>query len=212
LFSVGRWGSPRFQDRPLLFIAPVYCACLLRQFFQRTPEPMAEPQDIMVNEDARLIPMWSVVLAVVGFTLVEYYFWMVLPTQSHHMPPLGLRIYLNISWGLLAALYFLMVGYVSRDAPRRAMSPRFWMLLCFVMPGGIGAVLYFLLRQPLISRCEACGTFVQGSYHFCPQCNYQLQVSCGRCFSPVRGADQFCTRCGHALGDDEIPRRLRALG
>ena len=79
--------------------------------------------------------------------LVEYYFWMVAPEQRHHAPPaLGLRIYFNLSWGLLAALYFLMVGYVSKDAPRRAMSTRFWMLICFVMPGGIGAVLYFLLR------------------------------------------------------------------
>jgi len=49
----------------------------------------------------------------------------------------------TLSWGLLVALYFLMVGYVSRDAPRRSMSARFWMLICFVLPGGIGAVLYF---------------------------------------------------------------------
>ena len=96
---------------------------------------------------------------------------MVLPEQRHHPgPPLGFRIYFSLSWGLLAALYFLMIGYVSKDAPRRAMSARFWMLICFVMPGGIGAVLYFLLRQPLVSRCPACSTFVQSDFHFCPQC------------------------------------------
>jgi hypothetical protein len=45
---------------------------------------------------------------------------------ANHPPPLGFRIYFNLSWGLLASLYFLMVGYVSKDAPRRAMSARFW--------------------------------------------------------------------------------------
>ena len=47
-----------------------------------------------------------------------------------------------------------MVGYVSKDAPRRGMSTRFWILICFVMPGFIGAVLYFLLRMPEVSRCQ----------------------------------------------------------
>jgi hypothetical protein len=174
---------------------------------------MRDPQSIAVNEDARLIPLWSIVAAVAAFVLVEYYFWMVLPGQrTRPGPPLGLRIYLNLSWGLLASLYFLMVGYVSRDAPRRAMSSRFWIVLCFVMPGGIGAVLYFLLRQPEVSRCPSCSTHVQSDFHFCPQCDFQLAASCGHCFRTVRASDQFCTRCGHELAADHMPARLRVLG
>lgn len=174
---------------------------------------MRDPQSIAVHEDARLIPLWSIVVAVLAFVLVEYYFWIVLPAQrTHPGPPLGLRIYLNLSWGLLAALYFLMVGYVSRDAPRRAMSSRFWIVLCFVMPGGIGAVLYFLLRQPEVARCPSCSTHVQSDFHFCPQCDYQLTASCGHCFRTVRASDQFCTRCGHELAADHMPARLRAIG
>ena len=88
---------------------------------------MRDPESITVSEDTRLIPVWSIVVAVTAFVLVEYYFWMVLPGQQHHHPPLGFHIYFSLSWGVLAALYFLMVGYVSRDAPRRAMSTRFWM-------------------------------------------------------------------------------------
>jgi len=172
--------------------------------------PEREPQSITFNDDARLIPVWSIMAAVAAFTLVEYYFWLVLPV-GHHTPPLGLRLYLNLSWGLLAALYFLMVGYVSKDAPRRAMSSRFWMAICFVMPGGIGAVLYFLLRQPLVSRCPACQTHVQSDFHFCPQCDYQLTASCGNCFRTVRATDQFCTRCGHELATDHMPARLRVM-
>jgi len=172
---------------------------------------MHDPESISANEDSRLIPVWSIVAAAVAFVLVEYYFWMVWPEQQHHLPPLGFRSYLNISWGLLAALYFLMVGYVSKDAPRRAMSARFWMLICFVMPGGIGAVLYFLLRQPEVSRCPSCSTHVQSDFHFCPQCDYRLAANCGHCFSTVRTTDLFCTRCGHELASDHMPARLRAL-
>jgi hypothetical protein len=174
---------------------------------------MRDPQSIAVNEDAHMIPAWSVVVAVAAFVLVEYYFWGILPEQrTHPPPPLGFRIYFNLSWGLLVSLYFLMVGYVSRDATRRAMSSRFWMVLCFVMPGGIGAVLYFLLRQPVVSRCPACSTHVQSDFHFCPQCDYQLTASCGHCFRTVRASDQFCTRCGHELAEDKMPARLRVLG
>jgi hypothetical protein len=173
---------------------------------------MREPQSITVNEDERLIPIWSIVVAAAAFVLVEYYFWMVLPEgRNHQPPPLGFRIYFNVSWGLLAALYFLMVGYVSKDAPRRAMSSRFWIVICFVLPGGIGAVLYFLLRAPAVSRCPACSTHVQNDFHFCPQCDYRLTASCGTCFRTVRATDQFCTRCGHELAKDHMPARLRML-
>ena len=156
--------------------------------------------------------MWSIVAAVVSFALVEYYFWWVFPETQRHLPPMGLRIYLNLSWGLVAAIYFLMVGYVSQDAPRRAMSTRFWIAICLVMPGGIGAVLYFLLRQPEVSRCPACTTHVQSDFHFCPQCDYRLGASCGHCFRTVRTTDQFCTQCGHELAKDHMPARLRAIG
>jgi hypothetical protein len=173
---------------------------------------MREPESITVNDDTRMIPVWSIVTASLAFLLVEYYFWIVAPQYRHHPPgPLGLRLYFNLSWGIVAALYFLMIGYVSKDAPGRGMSTRFWMLICFVMPGGIGAVLYFLLRAPEISRCPACGTHVQGGFHFCPQCAYQLTASCGNCFRTVRATDQYCTRCGHELAADHTPARLRAL-
>jgi len=168
---------------------------------------MRDPELINADEDTRMVPVWSMVAAAAAFVLVEYYFWLVLPNSQRHQPPLGLRIYLNLSCGLVTALYFLMVGFVSKDAPRRAMSSRFWMVICFVMPAGIGAVLYFLLRAPLVSRCPACTTHVQSDFHFCPQCNYQLTASCGNCYRSVRATDQFCTRCGHELERDAMPRR-----
>ena len=161
------------------------------------------------SDELRLIPRWSVALAVLAFALMEYIFWIVLPPLRHHTPPpVGLRLYFAISWGALASLYVLMVGYVTKDAPRRGSSVRLWVIVCVVMPGGIGAVLYFLLRPPVISQCPACGTAVQAEYHFCPQCAYQITASCGRCYRSVRITDLFCVHCGHDLAQDNMPTRL----
>lgn len=173
---------------------------------------MPEFESINVKEDERMIPVWSILAAGLAFVAVEYYFWMIAPSQRHHAPPpLGFRIYLDLTWGMLAALYFLMVGYISKDAPRRAMSTWFWIFICFVAPPGIGAVLYFLLRSPQVSRCPACGTHVQSDFHFCPQCNYQLAANCGNCFRTVRATDLYCTCCGHELATDHTPARLRVM-
>ena len=174
---------------------------------------MRDPQSITVNDDERMIPLWSIIVACLAFVVVEYYFWVIAPQQRHHPPPpIGFRIYFNLSWGVVVSLYFLTVGYISKDSPRRGMSTRFWMLICFVMPPGIGAVLYFLLRQPEVTHCAACGTHVQSDFHFCPQCNYQLTANCGNCFRTVRSTDQYCTRCGHELAKDKMPTRLHLLG
>ncbi len=69
---------------------------------------MPDQKPIRFNEEERLIPIWSIVAASLAFVLIEYYFWIVAPEQRHHPPqPLGLRIYFNISWGVVASLYFL---------------------------------------------------------------------------------------------------------
>jgi hypothetical protein len=164
------------------------------------------------SSELQMIPRWSVAAAVLAFVVMEYLFWVVFPHERHHPgPPMGLRLYFAISWGALASLYMLMVGYISNDSPRRGMSVRIWMIICLVMPGGIGAVLYFLLRQPIISLCPACGTQVQSEYHFCPQCAYQISASCGKCYRSVRITDLFCVHCGHDLVSDNRPARLLAF-
>lgn len=175
--------------------------------------PIRDSETFTFGEEMKLIPRWSIALAAVAFVGVQYLFWFVLPAHQHHPggPPVGLRAYFSISWSALAALYMLMIGYVTRDAPRRAMSMRFWILICVIMPGGIGAVLYFMLRQPVVSRCPACGTDVQSEYHFCPQCAYQVSAACGNCHTSVRTTDLFCVRCGHDLASDNTPERLRVF-
>lgn len=163
--------------------------------------------------ELRLIPAWSVLGAVVAFTAMQYVMWIVVPAHRHHPSsvPFGFRIYFNISISALAALYVLMVGYISRDSPRRGMSTAMWTVVCVVIPSGIGAVLYFLLRQPVLSVCPVCGCRIESEYHFCPQCAYQVAPCCGNCHRTARVTDLYCVYCGHNLASDHPPARLHAF-
>ena len=164
-----------------------------------------------LQSELQLIPRWSVAAAVLAFVGVLYVFLRVVPTHSHHHLPFGLHLYFSLSWAALSALYMLMVGYITRDTERRGMRARLWIIVCLVLPGGIGAVLYFLLRQPLISLCPACSTRVHSEYHFCPQCAYQLSASCQRCYASMGLTDRFCVDCGYDRATDDTPARLYAF-
>ncbi|HWZ52778.1 MAG TPA: zinc ribbon domain-containing protein [Granulicella sp.] len=160
------------------------------------------------DSELRLIPTWSVVLAVIVFLAAQYLFHFVLPHQRHEMLPM--RLLMGYSWGTLFASYVLLVGYVSRDVRRRDMPAGLWMLIVTIMPGGVGAVVYFLLRQPVLMRCPHCVTEIASTYHFCPQCQFQVAPVCGQCFRGVKITDAYCTNCGHDLAADHAPARLRA--
>ena len=157
--------------------------------------------------DLRMIPRWSMVLAVILFAAMQYIFHGVMPHHKHELLPL--RLMMGYAWGALWASYALLLGYVSRDTQRRGMSAGLWMLVCVLLTGGIGAVVYFLLRQPVLSRCPNCSTSIAATYHFCPQCQFQMAPVCGLCHRGVKITDAFCTQCGHDLAVDGAPARLR---
>src|ERR1700743_166883 len=89
-----------------------------------------------ITEEVKLIPRWSIAAASLVFVFMQYLYWVILPAYrvAHKMHPVaapfGVRFYFALSWSSLAALYVLMVGYVSRDAPRRSMSTRLWVVIC----------------------------------------------------------------------------------
>ena len=160
------------------------------------------------DDELRMIPRWAMVLALVLFAAMQYVFHGVMPHHKHELLPL--RLMMGYAWGSLVASYALLLGYVSRDVKRRGMSAALWMLVCIVLPGGIGAVVDFLLRQPVLSRCPNCATPIAASFHFCPQCQFQVAPVCGICHRGVKITDVFCTTCGHDLAQDGAPGRLRA--
>jgi len=161
------------------------------------------------DEELLLIPRWSITLAVIIFAVMQYVFFKVMP-PPHHPAPLPMRMLMSYAWGTMWASYVLLIGYVSRDVKRRGMSAGLWMLVCAVLPGGIGAVVYFMLRQPVLSRCPNCATSIAATCHFCPQCQFQMAPVCGECHRGVKITDVFCTQCGHDLATDGAPARLRA--
>jgi len=159
------------------------------------------------DHELDMIPVWSMVLAVLAFIGVQYLFHGYLPHNKPNMMPM--RVLMSYSWGTAIASYVLLVGYVSRDVKRRNMSAKLWMLLVVVMPGGIGAVVYFLLRQPVLSRCPNCNTQINSTYNFCPQCQFQMAPVCGRCYRDISITDVYCKQCGHDCAADATPARLK---
>ena len=179
-------------------------------FFQNQAESNTNGnQRSLRTDDLGMIPWWSIVLAILVFAAMHYVVHFVLP---HHKPEmLPMRLLMGYSWGTLFASYVLLVGYVSRDVKRRNMPPGLWTLIVVILPGGIGAIVYFLLRQPILSRCLHCSTEIASSCNFCPQCQFQMAPVCGQCYRGVEITDVFCKQCGHDLQEDQVPARLKAF-
>ncbi len=152
-------------------------------------------------------PDWSVVLAIIVFGAVQYLFHGVLP--HHRAELLPMRLLMGIHGGRRSPAMSFWLGMLAGCATAQDARAGLWMLIVVVMPGGIGAVVYFLLRQPMVTPCPHCSTELTSSVHFCPQCQFQLAPVCGRCFRGVQITDVYCTQCGHDLAEDNAPARLR---
>jgi Double zinc ribbon/Phospholipase_D-nuclease N-terminal len=175
---------------------------------QRTSDASAE-RTVAEGDSLKMIPLWSIVLAIIVF-LGSMYFFNSAPPAHRRPGSLPMHIIFSYTTGTALASYCLLVGYVSRDVKRRNMPAALWMLIVLVMPGGIGAVVYFLLRQPILMRCPNCTTELAASVHFCPQCQFQVAPVCGQCFRGVQITDVYCAQCGHEVAEDHAPARLRA--
>jgi hypothetical protein len=182
----------------------------MNKFWDRQTTDDPEIHETTIHGDGlKMIPLWSIVLAVVVFGVSMWWFNHGAP--QHRRPgSLPMHLILGYTTGAALASYALLVGYVSRDVKRRNMSAPLWMLIVAVMPGGIGAVVYFLLRQPILIRCPNCRTELTAGVHFCPQCRFQVAPVCGQCFRGVQITDVFCPQCGHDVAEDHVPARLRA--
>ena len=113
--------------------------------------------------------------------------------------PVWLRFLLTVVAPLLMAGYTLLIGYVYGDARRRGMRYVMWTLLAIFLTNGIGIILYFILREPLLVYCSRCGTGVQPSHAFCPRCGAGVQPACQACHRTIQPGWTHCAWCGNQL-------------
>jgi hypothetical protein len=148
--------------------------------------------------EIKIVPTWAWTLAGIVFVAAQWFFNFVLVHQKD-APPAWCCFLLGLLAGIGAGCLFLFVGYVNRDAKRRAMSPALWTLVVMLIPNGLGFLLYFVLRRPLSSACPQCGAGVQSGFNFCPRCSCKLSPSCPQCQRLVGVNDVYCPYCGCTL-------------
>jgi hypothetical protein len=117
----------------------------------------------------------------------------VLLTDEH---PLAARVALGTALALFIFLYGFLVSYVYGDAKRRGMRHGLWALVAACVPHALGFIAYFLLREPLLQPCRACGATVRRDFAFCPRCGSPLRQVCPACRRPVEPAWSHCAHCG----------------
>jgi len=122
-------------------------------------------------------------------------------------PPFSLAamVVLALLGGTIIGCYFLLIGYINRDASRRGMSSLAWTLLAICIPNALGVVLYFVLRKPRVATCQQCGYAVQPGFNFCPRCSCKLGSSCPQCQRAIGASDVYCPYCGTPLRDQAVP-------
>ena len=101
---------------------------------------------------------------------------------------------------LFLLFYALLVGYVYGDAKRRGMRHVLWTFIAALMPYAIGAIIYFVIRDPLLDICPGCRTQARPGFAYCPKCGTALKRSCGGCGRPVEADWMNCAHCGRKLG------------
>ena len=109
------------------------------------------------------------------------------------------KVAFSIWPGMLVAAWVLLVGYVNGDARRRGMRYVMWTFLAVLIPNGIGIILYFVFRDPLMARCGKCGAQGRANFAYCPQCGTQLSAACPACKRSVEPDWRSCPYCGNAL-------------
>jgi len=119
-----------------------------------------------VRSPFEMIPEGVKIVAVlVSAALVAFFHWLLDEPGS-----IGYGTFIGLGAGILMAGTILLTGYVYADAQRRAMPALAWAALSLLVPNGIGFLIYFLLRKPLLHPCPRCTNGVPPDAAFCPRC------------------------------------------
>jgi RNA polymerase subunit RPABC4/transcription elongation factor Spt4 len=113
--------------------------------------------------------------------------------------PVAGKIAFTYGLMLFVLVLALLIGYVYADAKRRGMRYAMWTWLAFLVPNGIGIILYFILRDPLPRPCPGCSTLVKSGFVFCPYCGTAMKPTCPNCGRAVEHGWTNCPECGSKL-------------
>lgn len=147
-------------------------------------------------EEIRHAPAWAKVAAVLVFLGVEVLFQVM---SGRGGPPFWGALYLGTVLGLFTGWWTLLIGYVNYDAKRRHMRRTLWTVVALVVPWGLGALLYMLVRAPQPQSCPQCHAPVESGFNYCPRCSCQLHPACPYCQRAVHAGDLHCPYCGKRL-------------
>jgi hypothetical protein len=155
-----------------------------------------------LNEEMKIIPRaaWRIAtILCIGVPLVACLFWVLFaPSTESRVPPIPI-LFVGALICATLFVYILLLGYIAGDARRRGMRPVLWVLLSIFIPNAIGIILYFIMREPLLRTCSACGTATGGAFAFCPTCGAAMSAACPSCRGAVEPGWTHCARCGAKL-------------
>jgi hypothetical protein len=152
-------------------------------------------------QEIRIIPRIAWLLAfVIGIGAFSLLLFIIIPHDMNlRLCPKEAQIAFAIFPALFSFAGVLLLGYINIDARHRGMRHLMWTLLAILIPYGIGIILYFVLRDPLLISCIRCGTKGRASFVFCPQCGNELLPSCPDCKRAVNPEWNRCAYCGTSL-------------
>jgi hypothetical protein len=152
-------------------------------------------------DELRIIPrmVWLIALLIVGGAFS--FFWFYWAPKDPFLSTWSMTALVSFAvWSTLFTLvWILLIGYVYADARRRGMHNILWTLLTIFVVYGIGFILYFVLRSPLMIPCPKCGAKGRPGFIFCPQCGAELAASCPGCKRSVEPDWKRCVYCGIEL-------------
>jgi len=155
------------------------------------------------SAEIKIVPPWAWALAMIAFAAAQIFFNVAMARHANAPAPFW-RALMGLGAGIGGGCYVLFIGYINRDAKRRAMSPTLWTFVAILIPNGLGLLLYFILRQPRRSACPQCSAAVQTGFNFCPRCSSKLSPSCPQCQRVVGVSDIFCPYCGTSVGSQAV--------
>jgi hypothetical protein len=138
-----------------------------------------------LRQEMDLIPRTAWAIAV----CVWLTFFLVMMEFPFHMDPEGRN------WPLAGKLALSVLPGIPLFLMRYVM----WTWLAILIPNAIGIILYFVLRDPLLTPCTRCGFQARPGFAFCPQCGAPLSAACPQCRRAVEPSWTHCANCGAAL-------------